>query len=112
MSVYNQPVVYNSDKLNSIREQIENMHKFNQIEILRILSTQQNVTLNENKYGIHINLSDVNNDILDKLECYIKYVKAQEVYLINAEKESEKYKTLLNDNTDNETNNNNPNNND
>ena len=39
-------------ELNTIREKIESMSKFNQIEVLRILSKRKNVTLNENKYGI------------------------------------------------------------
>ena len=45
----------NLAELNSIREAIENMSKFNQIEILRILTNHKEVIINENKYGIHIN---------------------------------------------------------
>jgi len=37
--------------LNLIREKIESMPKFNQVEILRILSKNEAVILNENKYG-------------------------------------------------------------
>jgi len=50
---------YDFNKLNYIREQIENMSKFNQIEVLRILIKYKEVIVNENKYGIHINLSEV-----------------------------------------------------
>ena len=45
-------------QLNIIRETIENMSKFNQVEILRILTKYKEVIINENKYGIHINLSE------------------------------------------------------
>jgi hypothetical protein len=45
--------------LNYIRESIENMSKHNQIEVLRILSKNKSVTINENKYGVHINLTDL-----------------------------------------------------
>jgi hypothetical protein len=94
--------VYEYNKLNSIREQIEHMSKFNQIEILRIL-TKNNVTINENKYGIHINLSELTNDILFELTTYIQYVNTQETYLNGVEQENEKYKNtfFLKDNKDN-----------
>ena len=57
--------------LNIVREKIESMPKFNQIEVLRILSRRKNVTLNENKYGIHINLTEVDKAIIDELNVYI-----------------------------------------
>ena len=93
---------YDFNKLNYIREQIENMSKFNQIEILRILAKNKNVIINENKYGIHINLSELQDAILNELMVYIKYVNTQEIYLNNAEKEKEKYKNtfFLKDNKD------------
>jgi len=91
---------YDFNKLNYLREQIENMSKFNQIEILRILTKTKNVIINENKYGIHINLSELNSSILNELMVYIKYVNTQEIYLNNAEKEKEKYKHFLKDNKD------------
>ena len=65
---------YDFNKVNYIREQIENMSKFNQIEVLRILTRNKEVIINENKNGIHINLSDVDNTILTELILYIKYV--------------------------------------
>jgi hypothetical protein len=84
--------IYDYTKLNYIREQIENMTKFNQIEILRILTKNKEVIINENKYGIHINLSELNNNVLNEMMMYIKYVNTQESYLSNFEKEKEKYK--------------------
>jgi hypothetical protein len=94
--------IYDYNKINSMREQIENMSKFNQIEILRILTKNKDVIINENKYGIHINLSELSSTILDDLLNYIKYVNTQEIYLDNAEKEKEKYKNtfFLKDNKD------------
>lgn len=95
--------LYDSNKINNIREQIEIMTKFNQIEILRILTKNKNVIINENKYGIHINLSELDADILQELCVYIKYVNTQEIYLNNAEQEKEQYKNtfFLKDNKDN-----------
>ena len=83
---------YSVSELNYIRETIENMNKFNQVEILRILNSRDNVTLNENKYGIHINLSDLDKDIIDELSVYINYVITQEKTLNLVEKQKEDYK--------------------
>lgn len=83
---------YTISEINYIRETIENMNKFNQVEVLRILSKNKNVTLNENKYGIHINLSELKKEILDELDCYIKYVNAQEMTLNVFEQQKEDYK--------------------
>ena len=79
-------------ELNYIRETIENMNKFNQIEVLRILNRHQSVTLNENKYGVHINLSDLPKNIIDELSTYIKYVTTQELTLNSIEKQKEDYR--------------------
>jgi len=83
---------FSVSELNYIRDSIENMNKFNQIEVLRILNNHKDVTINENKYGIHINLSDLKKELLDELNCYIKYVNTQEVTLHQVEKEKEDYK--------------------
>ena len=93
-------------QLNTVRESIENMSKFNQVEVLRILTKHQEVTINENKYGIHINLSELNNSILDELLVYIKYVNTQEIDLNTIEKQKQDYKNIyfLKDNKDNTSN--------
>ena len=83
---------YDFNKINGIRETIENMSKFNQIEILRILTKHKDVRINENKYGIHINLSDINSKILDELLVYVNYISKQEIELNNIEKQKECYK--------------------
>jgi hypothetical protein len=83
---------YSVSELNYIRETIENMNKFNQIEVLRILNKHSDVTLNENKYGIHINLSELRKEILDEMNIYIKYVNTQEIALNKVEKQKEDYK--------------------
>jgi hypothetical protein len=79
-------------ELNYIRETIENMNKFNQIEVLRILNRHSSVTLNENKYGVHINLSELPKNIIDEMTTYIKYVTTQELTLNSIEKQKEDYR--------------------
>lgn len=89
----NQVNNYSVSELNYLRESIENMNKFNQIEVLRILSNHvKDVTLNENKYGVHINLSELKDKILDELDVYIKYVNTQETTLSQDEKQKEDYR--------------------
>jgi hypothetical protein len=83
---------FSISELNYIRETIENMNKFNQVEVLRILSRHSDVTLNENKYGIHINLTELDTDIINELNVYIKYVNTQEVTLNSIEQKKEDYK--------------------
>lgn len=83
---------FSVSELNYIRESIENMSKFNQVEVLRILKKHNDITINENKYGIHINISELKRDILEEMIVYINYVNAQETTLNNVELQKEEYK--------------------
>jgi hypothetical protein len=80
--------------LTNVRDSIESMSKFNQVEILRIL-TKHSVTINENKYGIHINLTDISLPIIEELKIYINYVKSQELQLDQTEKQKESFKNIF-----------------
>jgi hypothetical protein len=97
----NEELDYDLSIINNIREKIEKMSKFNQIEVLRILSNHKDVTINENKYGIHINLTELSNNVIDELKVYINYVNTQEFELNQAEQEKENYKNIYFDNKDN-----------
>jgi hypothetical protein len=85
---------FSISELNYIRESIENMNKFNQTEVLRILNNYKDVTLNENKYGVHINLSELKKNVLDDLMAYINYVNTQESNLNEFEKQKESFKNI------------------
>ena len=85
---------FSVSELNYIRESIENMNKFNQIEVLRILNNNKDVILNENKYGVHVNLSELQKDILNDLTTYINYVNTQESTLSEIEKQKESFKNI------------------
>lgn len=82
------------EELNSMREKIESLPKFNQVEILRILSKDKNVTLNENKYGTFINLTDLSSEIINNLKSYINYVNTQEYNLNELERQKEEFKNI------------------
>ena len=83
---------FSISELNYIRETIENMNKFNQVEVLRLLNKHEDIILNENKYGIHINLSELSADIINELNVYIKYVSTQEQTLNSIEQQKEDYR--------------------
>ena len=94
-NIHEQHNTYDVSILNTMRSNIENMSKFNQIEILRILAKNKEVIINENKYGIHINLTELSDFILDELKSYMHYVNDQEQKLSNIEKEQESYKNMI-----------------
>ena len=85
---------YSVSELNYVRETVENMNKFNQIEVLRILNNNKEVILNENKYGVHVNLSDLSKEILEDIIVYINYVNKQETALNEIEKQKESFKNI------------------
>jgi len=97
---------FSVNELNYIRESIENMNKFNQVEILRILNRHNKDVINENKYGIHINLSELSDDIVIEITKYINYVNTQEININSIEQKKEDYKNTyfskdIKDNTKN-----------
>jgi len=85
---------FSAHELNDIRSSIEKMNKFNQIEILRILHKEENIVLNENNYGVHVNLTDLLPHVVQELNTYIQYVNTQELTLHKFEKEKETCKNV------------------
>ena len=83
-------------ELNTIKEEIDKMVKINQVEILRILTKNPKINLNENNYGVHVNLSDLPYSTIEELKNYINYVNTQEKNLINIEKQKNNMKNLFN----------------
>ena len=57
---------------------IENLSKINQVEILRIFNKHSNMVINENKYGVHINMTDVTDNIISEIQSFLEYVRQQE----------------------------------
>jgi len=88
--------------LNCLKEKIEVLSKFHQIEILKILKKDDICTLNENKNGIFINLTNINKETIIELEAYLDYVKTQEQQLNDIEKQKNILSnTFFKDNKDN-----------
>lgn len=67
----------NIDNINSLKDKIELLNKHHQIEILRILKQDKTITLNENNNGVFINITEINDELYNKLNDYIDYVDNQ-----------------------------------
>ena len=79
------------DKLENLKNTIESMSKYHQIEILKILSKKLS-KINENKSGCYINMSFLPEDTLKELEEYVGYIKDQEESLETMEYQKEEFK--------------------
>ena len=87
--------------LQTLKGRIEKMPIYHQIEILRIFK-ESDILLNENNNGTFINLTELNNSIIDKLDKYISYVNEQETQLNEIENEKDRIQnTFFKDNKDN-----------
>jgi hypothetical protein len=83
-----QHVEAKTNYLMALKDGIENMPLVHQIEILRILHSK-NTQINENKNGVFVNISKLNNDILTQLYDYMKYVINQEKHLNEVEEQKQ-----------------------
>ena len=90
------------DELTKIKTAVEKMNKFHQVSILKLLTSREGLTINENNNGVFINLSDLDDETLKELYNYIHYVNEQESDLSYHEQEKEKYKSVYFDNTSDE----------
>lgn len=81
-------------QIQQLKDNIEKLEKNHQVEILRILYTNR-ATLNENKNGVLVNLTETSDDIISKLVDYVEYVNTQEKMLEIVESEKESYRILL-----------------
>ena len=91
--------------LTTLKEKIETLSQFHQIEILKILKNNETCTLNENTNGVFINLTNVDTTVVAKLTNYLDYVKEQESQLNEIEQQkSSLSNTFFKDIKDNQTN--------
>jgi hypothetical protein len=82
----------NIQELINIQKNIQLMSKHNQIEILKILQSNKNIILNENKYGVFVNLTEINQETINKLKDFIEYIDTQEKNFIQIENTKNVYK--------------------
>lgn len=97
--------VENLESLEKIKASIEKMEKFNQVEILKILSRNL-CKINENKSGVYVNLSFLSSETLAEVKEYIEYTRQQEFNLVAMEYQKEDFKNsffIEKENKDNKT---------
>ena len=79
------------DELIALRENIQNLSKFHQIEVFRILK-KNNVEYTENRNGIFVNMNKLKQNSITLLNDYLNYVYKQQTQIENMEKKAEHYK--------------------
>jgi hypothetical protein len=75
--------IFNESVLEKIKNKIENMTKFQHIEVLKIIKKNKTIKINENKNGVYINMSYLPKKTINELETYIKYIDDQTAILKN-----------------------------
>jgi hypothetical protein len=70
--------------LKQLRDQIENMDSIHQIHIFKILKKNQ-IDYTENTNGIFINMTLLNDNTLQNIQNFIKYVNLQQKQLESVE---------------------------
>ena len=82
-----------TERLVNIKEKIENMNISYQIEILKLL-VQEKAIISENNNGTFLNLTEVNNEIINKLDEYINFVYKQQNQLDSIEIKKDNIKDI------------------
>jgi len=93
---------YNTEELMSIREKIESLTKFNQIEILRILHKHESNSKSSFSSGSLVNLTEISPNVIEKLQMYLNYVTTQESTLDEIQKQQDNLKNIFMSNNNNE----------
>jgi hypothetical protein len=88
IQTFAQHVEAKTNYLMTLKDGIENMPVVHQIEILRILHSKH-TQINENKNGVFVNISRLNNELLQELYSYMKYVIHQEKQLNEIEEQKQ-----------------------
>ena len=90
----NRMVMVDVNKLEALKTKIETLNKFHQVEILKILSKNL-CKLNENKSGIFVNMSFLQQDVIDELTKYIDYIDDQNETFQTIEYQKDEFKNTL-----------------
>ena len=98
-----------------LKKKIESLDPIHHLKILDILNNN-NISYTENRYGVHILMNNFNDELIQKIEEFLIYIKNQEENLQNIEKLKKEFKKDFFDNNDSLSNqlnnkNNTPNNN-
>jgi len=73
--------------IEELKDRIEEMTKYHQVEILRIFVNAGEASVNENKNGTFVNLTEVSDNTIKLIDQYVKYVDEQVQELNETENE-------------------------
>ena len=87
--------------LSTLKKTIEGMPKYHHVEILSILKSDSSISINENNNGTFINLSELEESMISRVQEYVSYIEEQQKQLSIIEKEKLRLeKTFFNNRTD------------
>ena len=89
-------MVYTTKKLEQMCKTIESFPKEQHIEILKIIHSNNNLTLSENNNGTFIHMEDLNDNTLNLMEERIIYFLKQQNYFDVIENEKNILKNNIN----------------
>ena len=84
--------VITEQELKNIQRRIHDLNKQNQIKVLKILNDSNSSCINENKYGVFVNLTELPVEIILKLKKFLEYNENQEFELSQMENQKNEYK--------------------
>lgn len=89
-----QEITGRTDRLTKLKDKIELMDKSNHIEALYMISQNQSIKLTENNNGTFINLTDLDNNMIEKLEEFVQYVAKQNSDLNDIESKKDELENI------------------
>ena len=81
--------------LEQLKTKIEKLNKQHHIEVLKLLKKNNNVTLNENKSGVYVNLTILPDEAIADISDYVEYIEAQEATLSSVETQKLDFKNTF-----------------
>ena len=89
-----QEITGRTDRLIKLKDKIELMNKSNHIEALYMISQNRSIKLTENNNGTFINLTDLDNNMIEKLEEFVQYVAKQNSDLNDIESKKDELENI------------------
>lgn len=77
-----------------LKKNIESLNKKEHVEILKIL-LKHSCKINENKSGIFVNMSYLNEEVINEINKYMQYIKDQETSLLTVEYQKQEFKNNI-----------------
>ena len=94
INIVGEDIELKTSRLNKIKCRIENMDKNNHISALYMISKNKSIKYSENSNGTFINLTELDNSMLSKIENFIEYIEIQKYDIEDIEKKREQLENI------------------